>query len=94
MTGPRPKGHPSNIEGSGYHYRDKVTVLSDNKEVAGHVESIHAGGKKIDVRIDHPGHSTHGRIVTFDHSDVTAHEELEDSLSRPNKKEKEKAATE
>jgi hypothetical protein len=94
MPGPRPKGHPSNIEDSGYHYRDKVTVTSDNKDVNGHVEAIHAGGKKIDVRIDHPGHSTHGRVVTFDHSDVNPHEDLVKSLKSEKSKEKAGAATE
>jgi hypothetical protein len=78
--GPRPENDPSNIEGSGYNYHDKVTVLSDNKKVNGHIEAIHSGGRKLDVRIDHPGHSAHGRIVTFDPSEVEAHGELLDKL--------------
>lgn len=80
-TGPREKGHPMNIEGSGYHYHDKVIVTSDNREVTGYVEAIHAGGKKIDVRIDHPGHTTHGRVVTFDPSEVAPHPDLKDKIA-------------
>jgi hypothetical protein len=73
MAGPRPKGHPENIEGSGFNYHDKVVVTSDNEEVTGYIEAVHKDGKRLDVRIDHPGHSSHGRVVTFDPADVEEH---------------------
>jgi hypothetical protein len=47
----------------------------DNRETKGMVEAIHAGGKKIDVRVDHPGHPQHGRVVTFAPNEVREHEE-------------------
>jgi hypothetical protein len=75
-TGPRQKDHPQNIEGSGYHYGDKVIVNSDNKEVNGIVEAIHQNGRKIDVRIDHPRHSSHGRVETFTPDEVRPHPDL------------------
>jgi hypothetical protein len=65
-AGPRAANDPQNIEGSGYAPGDPVFVdHCGEDETRGVVESIHTAGKKIDVRIDHPGHKEHGRIVTF-----------------------------
>lgn len=80
MAGPRAKNDAMNIEGSGYHPRDRVVVNTSSRQANGFVEAIHAGGKKIDVRIDHPGHPEHGRVVTFAPMDVEPHEDLVKSL--------------
>ena len=61
------------IEDSGFNYNDPVTVdWLGEKETKGHIYGIHAGGKKVDVRIAHPGHKEHGRVVTFQTDDVEA----------------------
>lgn len=65
-------GTKEGIEGSGLNYHDKVSVSHLSRDTNGRVEAIHAGGKKIDVRIDHPGHPEHGRVVTFPANEVEA----------------------
>jgi hypothetical protein len=72
-TGPRAKDDRSNIEGSGYGYGDRVVINDCNTKVNGLVESIHREGKKLDVRIDHPGHKNHNRVVTVDQADADIH---------------------
>lgn len=76
MAGPRKKDDPQNIEGSGYHYRDRVKVTHLARATEGIVEAIHQDGKKIDVRIDSPGHPEHGRVVTFAPNELEPHEDL------------------
>jgi|ERR1700676_3068545 len=66
MNGKRTADDPLNIEGSGYNYGDPVSVLYDGGEVSGVVETIHAAGKKIDVRILQSGHKKNGAIITFE----------------------------
>ncbi len=61
------------IEGSGFDHLQRVIVdHKGEKQTKGYIESFHAGGKKVDVRIDHPGHKEHGRIVTFRTDEVDA----------------------
>jgi 2,4-dienoyl-CoA reductase-like NADH-dependent reductase (Old Yellow Enzyme family) len=81
MAGPRKENDPLNVEGSGYHYRDRVVVNDEGRDVNGIVESIHAGGKKIDVRIDHKGHSNHGRVITYAPNEITARKEEKEKAS-------------
>lgn len=59
------------IENSGFNYSDPVVVDHlGEKNTRGIIEAIHTGGKKVDVRIDHPGHKEHGRVVTFPTNNV------------------------
>lgn len=59
------------IEGSGFNYGDAVTVDHlGTQETSGTIEAIHTGGKHVDVRIGHPGHKEHGRVVKFLAADV------------------------
>jgi hypothetical protein len=60
------------VEGSGFDYRDAVQVLDGKKKVGGHIVGIHAGGKRVDVRIDQVGHSNHGYTKTYATADVEA----------------------
>jgi hypothetical protein len=62
------------IEGSGYAIHHPVIATIDDVELYGIVESVHQGGKKIDVRVSHPGSKHHGRVVTCDPDDVKAGE--------------------
>jgi hypothetical protein len=62
------------IEGSGYQIHHPVVATVDDEELYGIVESVHQGGKKIDVRISHPGSKHHGRVVTVDPDEVKAGE--------------------
>ena len=74
--GPRSKDDSANIEGSGYNYRDRVHVTHLNRDAEGIIEAVHAGGKKVDVRIDEQGHRGHGSIATFDVNEIEPHEDL------------------
>ncbi len=55
---------------------DLVTVNHCGEaETLGQVESVHENKKVqglVDVRIDHPGHKEHGRVITFKTADVKA----------------------
>lgn len=61
----------SGILGSGFEHRDRVMVdHCGDEETTGWVEGVHGDGKKVDVRVDKPGHKEHNRVVTFSTDDV------------------------
>lgn len=71
MAGARKKDDQFNSNGSGFHAGDPVTVdYLGEEETVGNIEAVHADGKKVDVRICHPGHKDNGRVVTFPTDDV------------------------
>lgn len=69
------------LEGTGFRIHHPVKASDGETEVTGIVEAVHAGGKKIDVRVNQPGSKNHGRVMTFPADEV-------DEASEPKAKEK------
>ncbi len=63
---------PEGVEGSGFNYNDAVEAQEGKERLSGHIVGIHAGGKRVDVRFDKPGHGLHGYTKTYSVNDVAA----------------------
>lgn len=68
---------------------DLVTVdHSGEPETLGRVEAVQEKKNLVDVRVDHPGHKVHGRVVVFKASEVKPRAEKKEPRENDNREEK------